>query len=149
MLRGRGLDDAWSRITANVFRLDEVAPHVRDFVLATSRPRQDVVLGYWQDLFERTPQELDALVAQGAASLRASGLPYVAVVGQDPAPEDVAWTGSNMPAARTEVWPQSGHFPHLAHPRRFAELLKETGTWSGNSMAAPAVRTEAAPASNR
>jgi pimeloyl-ACP methyl ester carboxylesterase len=62
MLRGRGFDDAWSRITANVFRLDEVAPRVRDFVLAMSRPRQDVVLGYWQDLFERTPQELDALV---------------------------------------------------------------------------------------
>jgi pimeloyl-ACP methyl ester carboxylesterase len=128
-LRGPGFRDAWDRITANVFGLDEVAPEVRDFVVATSRPRQEIVLGYWRDLFERTPQELDALVAQGAASIRASGLPYIAVVGHDPSPEDADWIRSNMPDARTEVWPQSGHFPHLAHPRRFAEILAETGTW--------------------
>jgi pimeloyl-ACP methyl ester carboxylesterase len=141
MLRGPGFRDAWDRITANVFGLDEIAPEVRDFVVATSRPRQEIVLGYWRDLFERTPQELEALVAQGAASIRASGLPYVAVVGHEPSPEDAGWIRSNMPEARTEVWPQSGHFPHLAHPRRFAEILAETGTWP--------VRTEDPVASGR
>ena len=129
MLRGPGFADAWGRITANVFGLDEIDPEVREFVVATSKPRQEIVLGYWQELFERTPQELDALVAQGAASIRASGLPYVAVVGHEPSPEDAAWIRSNMPAMRTEVLPHSGHFPHLAHPRRFAEILAETGTW--------------------
>lgn len=58
MLRGPGFDDAWAWITASVFRTEEVAPDVRDFVLATSRPRQETVLGYWQDLFERTTPEL-------------------------------------------------------------------------------------------
>jgi pimeloyl-ACP methyl ester carboxylesterase len=129
VLRGPGFEEAWGRITANTFRLDEVAPDVRDFVLATGRPRQDVVLGYWQDLFERTPQELDALVAHGAAAIRASGLPFVLVVGHEPGPDEVAWINVNMPDARTEVWGQSGHFPHLAHPRRFAELLAGTGAW--------------------
>jgi pimeloyl-ACP methyl ester carboxylesterase len=129
MLRGPGFADAWGRITANVFGLDEIDPEVREFVVATSKPRQEIVLGYWQELFERTPQELDGMVAQGAASFRASGLPYVAVVGHEPSPEDAAWIRSNMPAMRTEVLPHSGHFPHLAHPRRFAEILAETGTW--------------------
>jgi pimeloyl-ACP methyl ester carboxylesterase len=129
MLRGPGFREAWDRITARVFGLDEVDPEVRDFVVATSRPRQEIVLGYWRELFERTPQELDALVAQGASSIRASGLPYVSVVGHDPSPEDGDWIRSNMPGMRTEVWPHSGHFPHLAHPRRFAEILTETGTW--------------------
>ncbi len=129
MLRGPGFRDAWGRITANVFGLGEVAPEVRDFVVATSRPRQEIVLGYWRDLFERTPQELDALVAQGATAFQSSGLPFVAVVGHEPSTVDADWVRSNMPSTRTEVWPHSGHFPHLAHPHRFAELLAQTGTW--------------------
>ena len=140
MLRGPGFDDAWARITAHEFRLEEVVPEVRDFVLATSRPRQEIVLGYWQDLFQRSPQELDAWVVQGAAAIRMSGVPYVSVVGQDPSPEEIAWLQTNQPDARTLVWPGSGHFPHLAHPRRFAELLAETGTWAGHRVAAPARR---------
>jgi pimeloyl-ACP methyl ester carboxylesterase len=138
VLRGPGFDDAWGRITDNVFRLGEVSPEVRDVVLATGHPRQAIVLGYWQDLFERTPAELDAWTLQASAAVRKSGAPYVAVVGQDPSSEEVAWVRANLPDARTLVWPNSGHFPHLAHPRRFAELLAETGTWSGNSVIAQA-----------
>jgi hypothetical protein len=69
------------------------------------------------------------LVAEGAAALRESGLSYVAIVGDELSPEDNAWMRTNLPDARLEVWPGSGHFPHLAHPRRFAELLAETGKW--------------------
>ena len=129
VLRGPGFDAAWGRISANVFRTHEVASDVRDFVLATSQPRQEVVLGYWQDLFERTPSELDAWIVRAAGAIRESGVPFVAVVGQDPSPEDVVWLQANLPNARTMVWPQSGHFPHLAHPGCFAELLAETGAW--------------------
>ena len=138
VLRGPGFDDAWGQITGNVFRLRDVSPEVRDFVVATSKPRQEIVLGYWQDLFERTPTELDAWVVTATAAIRASGVPYVTVVGKDPSPEDVAWARTNLPDARTLVWPNSGHFPHLAHPRRFAELLAETGTWVEGRVAAPA-----------
>jgi pimeloyl-ACP methyl ester carboxylesterase len=141
MLRGTGFNVMWDRITTNVFRLDEVAPDVREFVLATGRPRQEIVLGYWQELFERTPEDLDAWVANSAAAIRASGVPFVAIVGQDPSPEEVAWLQSNLPEARTMVWPNSGHFPHLAHPRRFAELLAETGTWVGRPVTATAATT--------
>lgn len=31
-----------------------------------------------------------------------------------------------LPQATITVWPASGHFPHLAHPRRFAECLAAT-----------------------
>ena len=130
MLRGPAFADAWARIAEGAFRLNEVAPDVRDFVIATSRARQEIVLGYWQDLFERTPAELDAMVDGGAAAITAAGIPYVAVVGADPSPEDLAWTNANLPDARILAWPGSGHFPHLAHPRRFAELLAETAAWA-------------------
>lgn len=128
-LRGSSFDETFGRITSSVFRLDEVSPDVREFVVATGRPRQEVVLGYWQALFELAPRDLDAMVAQGAAAIRGSQLPFLAVVGHEARPEDVEWVMSNLPEMRTEVLPHSGHFPHLAHPKRFAELLAETGRW--------------------
>jgi pimeloyl-ACP methyl ester carboxylesterase len=130
-LRSPGFDEVWARITDNVFRLSDVSPDVRDVVRATAKPRQAIVLGYWRDLFERTPAELDGWALQGSAAIRESGVPCVAVLGQEPSPQDIAWARTNLPDARVLVWPKSGHFPHLAHPRRFAELLAETGTWTG------------------
>ena len=127
VLRGPGFGAAWSRISEYAFRLDEVAPDVRSFVEATSRPRQDVVLGYWQDLFARTPAELQDWLDEGAARMRQTGLPVTSVVGQEPSTDEAAWLEANLPAARTLVWPGSGHFPHLAHPRAFAELLAPMG----------------------
>jgi pimeloyl-ACP methyl ester carboxylesterase len=126
VLRGPGFGAAWSRISENAFRLDEVPAGVRSFVEATSRPRQEVVLGSWQQLFERTPAELQAWVDAGAATLRQAGVSVTSVVGQDPSAAEAAWLAANLPAARTVVWPGSGHFPHLAHPRPFAELLAGT-----------------------
>jgi pimeloyl-ACP methyl ester carboxylesterase len=136
MLRGPGFAQAWTRIATNAFRIDEVTPDVREFVQATSRPRQEIVLGYWQDLFERTPNDLDAWVASGAIAIRQSGVPVVSIVGQDPTSGEVAWLRKNLPDARTEVWSGSGHFPHLAHPRRFAELLASTGSWNSRPLVA-------------
>ncbi len=144
VLRSPGFGGAWSRIAARAFRLDEVSPEVRGAVEADSKPRQDVVLGYWQDLFEQSPEELEAWIITGAAAIRAAGMPYVAILGADPSAEDLDWFRSNLPEARTEVWPRSGHFPQLAHPRRFAELLARSGTWSAvarpGSTAAAAAR---------
>ena len=122
------------------FATEEVAPDVREFILRSSRPRQEVVLGYWQPLFERTPSELDAWIVREVTAVRESGVPFVSVLGRDPSPEDLAWLRTNLPEARTLVWPQSGHFPHLAHPRRFAELLAETGAWAGQAVTPVASR---------
>jgi len=137
-LRGPGFDQVWAQITDNIFRLGEVSPEVRDFVLSTGHPRQAIVLGYWQELFERTAAELDAWTLRGVATLAELGMPYVALLGQDPSPEDLAWVHTNLPDARTLAWPKSGHFPHLAHPHRFAELLAETGRWGTNRVMAQA-----------
>jgi pimeloyl-ACP methyl ester carboxylesterase len=135
VLRGPGFGAAWSRISEYAFRLDEVPADVRAFVEATSRPRQDVVLGYWQDLFARTPAELQAWLNEGAVTMRQIGLPVTSVVGQDPSADEAAWLEANLPDARVEVWPGSGHFPHLAHPRAFAELLAPMGVPADSAVA--------------
>ena len=135
ILRGPAFATAWERIAATSFGLDEVSDGVRAFVNATSRPRQDIVLGYWQELFERTPDELDAMVFAGAAAVRRAGVPMVAVMGHAPSPEDAAWARANELDSRTLIWPASGHFPHLAHPDEFARLLMETAAWSSEPVA--------------
>jgi pimeloyl-ACP methyl ester carboxylesterase len=127
VLCGPGFGAAWSGIAEYAFRLDEIPADVRSFVEATSQPRQEVVLGYWQELLEGTPAELQAWVNEGAATLRQTGVPVASVVGQDPSAEETAWLEANLPGARIVVWPGSGHFPHLAHPHAFAELLAATG----------------------
>ncbi len=35
-----------------------------------------------------------------------------------------------LPQAEVTIWPGSGHFPHLAQPGRFAELLTATARWA-------------------
>jgi len=34
------------------------------------------------------------------------------------------------------VLPGSGHFPHIAHPKQFAETLAATSTWANQPLAA-------------
>jgi pimeloyl-ACP methyl ester carboxylesterase len=36
-----------------------------------------------------------------------------------------------LPQATVTVIPDSGHFPHLRDPARFAECLARTATWTG------------------
>ena len=130
VFRGPGFDAAWSQVAANVFRLDEVSDEVRSFVETTSRPRQEIVLGYWADLFDIPPADLEAWVVRGAAQVRGRGVPVTSVVGHDPSLAETTWLRANLPDARTLVWSGSGHFPHLAHPARFAELLAATAVQS-------------------
>ena len=139
VLRGPGFRDAWARIAAGVFGLDEVAPEVRAFVDRTSRPRQEVVLGYWKDLFDIEPTQLQAWLDAGAAALTASGVPYTSLRGHTPPAEEATWLTANLPTARSMVWPNSGHFPHLAHPHRFAELLAETASWAPATVPMPSL----------
>jgi pimeloyl-ACP methyl ester carboxylesterase len=138
VLRGPGFGAAWERISSTAFRLDEVSPEVREFVMATSRPRQDVVLGHWQDLLERPSDEMTSWISGGTGVIRRSGIPVTVVLGTQPSEAEQAWTAANLPEARIEVWPRSGHFPHLAHPLRFARLLAGTAVGASVEPAAAA-----------
>ena len=120
------------------FGLDDVSDDVRAFVEATSRPRPEVVIASWTDLLTRSTAELDALISGAAAAIRGAGIPVTSVVGRQPSSAETAWYREHLPDARTLVWPGSGHFPQLAYPLRFAELLASTAAWSRGS--APALR---------
>ena len=51
------------------------------------------------------------------------------VAGQELEPGYARWLEAALPQASVEVVAGSGHFPHVAHPDTFAELLALTGRW--------------------
>jgi pimeloyl-ACP methyl ester carboxylesterase len=76
---------------------------------------------------ERPVSELVDFTTRGLAVLRGARVPYLVVAGDEPHPAYRQWLIGLLPQATVTVWPDSGHFPHLAHPARFAECLVATG----------------------
>ena len=124
-LKGSEFQQVWSRFR-ETWHAERLPPAGERLVDETSNPRQSVVLGYWQDLFEQSPDALESWASEVVGRVRAADVPYVFVMGSQP---DGDLT-SPLPLARVEVLPDSGHFPHVAHPGRLADLLVETGRWT-------------------
>ena len=95
----------------------------QELVHATSRPRRELVAGYWRDLLELSPAELVDWSDRRLSRLRDRGTPYLVVAGREPGVEYGRWLGQHLPQAEVTVIPGGGHFPHLVHPRLFAESL--------------------------
>lgn len=128
-LHGPGFADVWSMMVQS-FRTDLLPVPARQLVADNSRVTPDLALGYWQDMLTTPPHELDAMVEDGLRRVGAAAVPYLLIAGSEP-PAMVRDRMSRLaPQAQVEVWPDTGHFPHLAHPRRFAERLLATGGWS-------------------
>lgn len=89
---------------------------------AQASPEQDVVLGMWSQLFDHTADELNSLAADLLTGIR---VPYFAIHGSDPGVEYVQWLLGIVANARVEVWPETGHYPHLVDPERFADRLDQ------------------------
>jgi pimeloyl-ACP methyl ester carboxylesterase len=128
-LRGPDFPALWQQIFYASFRVELLPPAAQDLVRATCRPRQQVTLGYWRQLIEQSADEVPAMIEHEAAALRASGMPYLYIAGDDLHPGYRQWLGARLPAATVEVWPRTGHFPHLADPQRFARRLADTAQW--------------------
>jgi pimeloyl-ACP methyl ester carboxylesterase len=128
-LRGPDFPAVW-QMFYDSFHTELLPPDARQLVRSTCRPRQQVVLGYWQQILESPVAGLTALVDDATTALRTAGVPYVHIAGSEPAPGYRQWLGERLPAAAIEVWPRTGHFPHLARPRQFARQLAATALWA-------------------
>lgn len=120
----RGDDASFREAVAMVFAvLDGPLPaSERARLDALASPEQDVVLGVWDAVFDSTAEELDALAAELLSGIR---VPYLAIHGSDPGTEYVEWLLALIGNARVEVWPDSGHYPHLVDPARCCERLDQ------------------------
>ena len=128
-LRGPGFAQVWEQFETSM-GIGSLPQSAQDLLASARYVRQDLVLGYWREVLEEPPGVLAGKTADGLAALRESKLPYAYVGGHDPGPEYLEWLHGELPQAATEVWPGSGHFPHLAQPSRFARLLADTAGWT-------------------
>ena len=121
-LAGDGFDETWAmfRESMHVERVPEAS---RDLLSVGERAAQSQVLSYWGELLERTPDALTRWVEGQLDLARAAALPYLVLHGDPVDPEERAYLNARLPQAEIVVWPVGHHFPHLADPVRFAELL--------------------------
>lgn len=102
--------------------IDLIPEPLRSHARAAQEVRQDVVLGYWDEVIRRDPGELQATLD---SALRAAEVPALCIFGRQlPAPVR-AHLANNLAHATVEEWPGAGHCPHLARVDEFAARLRE------------------------
>jgi pimeloyl-ACP methyl ester carboxylesterase len=127
--RGSGFAQVWSMMEQS-FRTDLLPADAQRLVADNGRPGQELVLGYWHDLLTTPPADLDAMVHDAIRRVGAARVPYLLIAGSEPPPAVLDRLSREAPHARVEVWADTGHFPHLAHRRRFADRLAATAGWT-------------------
>ena len=121
-LQSPAFGSIWPMI-AQSFHTELLPQRGQDLVRATSNPRQEIVLGYWQEVLEQSTADLASYIDSTMTAIRQGEVPYLVIAGKDPEPDYVTWLQQSLPQATIVVLPDSGHFPHLRHPHRFAEVL--------------------------
>ena len=124
-----GFPAVWQMFVASM-RQDLLPPDMRELLRRNTTPDRDLLVGYWQWLLTNSAEDIDTWLDLLLRAVRESGLHYVVVSGQELPPGQAAWLVESLPQIELQSWAGSGHFPHLAHPRRFARLLQQSGRWT-------------------
>ncbi|WP_189938157.1 alpha/beta fold hydrolase [Streptomyces sulfonofaciens] len=121
-LRGPGWERVWERMVDGM-RIDVLPPAARELVRTATTPRQDLLLGYWSELLDLPAEQLGEQRTRELNAIRAAGISYHHVTEGEPPPAYRQWLEALLPDVTLTTLPDSGHFPHLAHPARLAHLL--------------------------
>jgi pimeloyl-ACP methyl ester carboxylesterase len=127
-LRGPGFAQVWAQFEASM-GIGLLPQAAQDLLMSARYVRQELVTAYWRELLDRPAEELAGQVTEGLGVLREAKVPYRQILGHELGPEYLEWLNRELPQAEVTVWPGSGHFPHLAHPERFAGVLAATAEW--------------------
>jgi pimeloyl-ACP methyl ester carboxylesterase len=128
-LVGPGFAAVWRGLLASM-HVELLADSARQ-LLNTDVPRQDIFLAYQRQALVLSEAELQEWIAQTLGTLRQRSVPYAIIAGHDYDDAYTAWLHDTLPQATVTVFPNSGHFPHLADPERFATCLAATAHWEG------------------
>jgi pimeloyl-ACP methyl ester carboxylesterase len=129
-ITGPGFPALWQQLLAGM-QIEQLPTAAQHLIRSSSRPRQHVVVGYWQQALEQPLEQLEELIAGTLAAVCGDDRPYLIVAGSKPTPEYENWLSAALPQATIVVMDRRGHFPHLANPDKFAEHLAATGRWTG------------------
>jgi pimeloyl-ACP methyl ester carboxylesterase len=123
-LTGPGFGQFWPQLEGSM-RLDRVPAEHRDLLRGDAGSVQDLFVRYQADLLDRPLAKVVAWRDEGMAAIAAGGVPYLSLLVNEPPAADIAWLRERVPQAEVVVWPVGHHFPHLARPALFADLLGE------------------------
>ena len=113
---------------AAALRSPVVVGHCAAAVVATCYAARFPVRGV-VNVAQWLPIEPGAGLAHSLAALRAAKVPYLFIAGHEADCGYQDCLDRMLPQASVAIWPGSGGFPHLAHPRRFAGCLAATAWW--------------------
>jgi pimeloyl-ACP methyl ester carboxylesterase len=118
-LRGDDFDTAFEPFRQSI-GVDHLPGPQRSHVLARQRIRQDLVVGYWDEMLHSTPEQFQARIDDTVTRIRA---PFLAVFGHALNAGEKQHLRRLLPSAEVEEWPDRGHVLHLMEPDRFAHRL--------------------------
>jgi pimeloyl-ACP methyl ester carboxylesterase len=121
-LRGPDYAQVWELLLAGM-QIDLLPEDAQDLVRTSTTPRQDLLLGYWDELLTRPAEEFTDRWARALEAFGTQGLTYHHVSGAELDPAYRQWLVSARPDVTVTVLPDSGHFPHLAQPTDLAAIL--------------------------
>lgn len=124
LLRGSDWERVWARMLGGM-GIDGLPADAQELVRTATTPRQDLLLGYWDEVLTVPADELDARRVEELRAIRERGVPYHYVTGAEPPPRFRAWLEAAVPDVAVTVLPGSGHFPHLAQPAAVARIASE------------------------
>jgi pimeloyl-ACP methyl ester carboxylesterase len=125
VLRSPAFSQVWDQLRAGM-HIELLPQAARELVENATTPRQDLLLGYWDELLTVPAEELDEQRTSQMGTIRANGVAYHHISGHELDPTYQRWLRTALPEAAITVLPESGHFPHLAHPAELAAILAGT-----------------------
>jgi pimeloyl-ACP methyl ester carboxylesterase len=130
MLRGPSFLDVWNELLDDM-GIELLPADVQELVRTATTPRADLLLGYWAELLADEDDAVAARRTQELAELNERGVRYHLVARAEPPPPYRRWMESALSAPETTILPGGGHFPHLAHPARLAQILTDLVVQTG------------------
>jgi pimeloyl-ACP methyl ester carboxylesterase len=120
ILRSDHFAEAFARFQQSM-GFEHVAEPLRTRTLASQDIRQEVVLGYWEQLFRDDPRELQQEIEATMASIDA---PCLSIFGHQLHAQERTYLQKHVSDLQIEEWSNRGHLVHLAEPDRFAARLR-------------------------
>jgi pimeloyl-ACP methyl ester carboxylesterase len=124
VLRSPDWAQFWDGMLASM-HVEELPPAAQELVRTATTPRQDLLLGYWDELITRPADELVEIRTREMRAIAERGVPYRYVSRGEVPPPFRSWLESVCPGVAVTVLEGSGHFPHLGFPAELAKLLVE------------------------
>ncbi|MFC8076444.1 alpha/beta fold hydrolase [Streptomyces sp. NPDC057307] len=122
VLRSPAYGEVWEAMLRSM-QIDLLPPAARELVSTATTPRQDLLLGYWDEILTTPADVLAEQRTRDMGVLRNRGVAYHHVSGAELPPPYRQWLETVLPDVTVTVIPGSGHFPHLARPVEVAKIL--------------------------